>query len=111
MEFRPLTKTLTFPAGRRLRTPEAAAYLGLSVSSLEKMRSLGGGPVFLAMGRAVSYALPDLDAWASARAVRNTSEARAATPRRLTVRRSATPGPEGNTHAAGEPPAEPERAA
>ncbi len=74
------------PAGRRLRTPEAAEYLGLSVSTLEKMRSGGGGPSFLAMGRAVSYAVADLDAWAAARTVRNTSEARMRLPRRLTPR-------------------------
>lgn len=64
------------PAGRRLRTPEAAEYLGLSVSTLEKMRVSGGGPPFAAFGRAVSYAPADLDAWAAARTVRNTSEAR-----------------------------------
>lgn len=64
------------PAGRRLRTPEAAEYLGLSVSTLEKLRSAGGGPPFAAIGRAVSYAVADLDAWAAAHTVRNTSEAR-----------------------------------
>ncbi len=80
------------PAGRRLRTPEAAEYLGLSVSTLEKMRTAGGGPAFLAMGRAVSYAVADLDAWAAARTVRNTSEARMRLPRRLTPPASAARG-------------------
>lgn len=72
-----MTDTKQKPAGRRLRTPEAADYLGLSVSTLEKMRTNGGGPAFAAMGRAISYAVADLDAWAAARTVRNTSEARA----------------------------------
>jgi predicted DNA-binding transcriptional regulator AlpA len=79
-----LTDTKQEPAGRRLRTPEAADYLGLSVSTLEKMRTTGGGPAFAAMGRAISYAVADLDAWAAARIVRNTSEARMRLPRRLT---------------------------
>lgn len=81
------------PVGRRLRTPEAAEYLGLSVSTLEKMRGAGGGPSFLAMGRAVSYAVADLDAWAAARTVRNISEARMRLPRRLT-KPQADNGPE-----------------
>jgi excisionase family DNA binding protein len=64
------------PTARRLRTREAAEYLGLSVSYLEKLRVVGGGPRFAAMGRAISYAVSDLDAWASARTVGNTAEAR-----------------------------------
>lgn len=71
------------PAGRRYRTPEAAQYLGLSVSTLEKLRGTGDSPPFISMGRAVSYAVADLDAWAAARTVRNTSEARMRLPRRL----------------------------
>jgi predicted DNA-binding transcriptional regulator AlpA len=62
---------------RRLRTPEAASFLGLSVSTLEKLRVAGTGPRFAAMGRAISYAPADLEAWATARTVSNTSEARA----------------------------------
>jgi hypothetical protein len=64
-------------ASGRLRTQGAADYLGLSVSYLEKLRVRGGGPRFAAMGRAVTYAVADLDAWASARTVGNTAEARA----------------------------------
>jgi predicted DNA-binding transcriptional regulator AlpA len=73
----PLTHSTNLPAGRRLRTREAAEYLGLSASYLEKFRVTGGGPRFAAFGRAVSYAVADLDAWAATRTVRNTSEARA----------------------------------
>jgi excisionase family DNA binding protein len=67
---------------RRLRTREAAEYLGLSPSYLEKLRAIGGGPRFAALGRAVAYAQQDLDAWAAARTVGNTAEARAIQPRR-----------------------------
>lgn len=51
-------------AKRILRTPEAATYVGLSVSTLEKMRISGSGPPFVHLGgRAVGYDLADLDAW------------------------------------------------
>ena len=47
-----------------LRTFEAAQYVGLSASSLEKMRSLGTGPRFVRLTeRAIGYDIRDLDAW------------------------------------------------
>ena len=49
---------------RILRTPEAADYVGLSPSTLEKRRLAGGGPRFLRLGgRAIGYDVRDLDAW------------------------------------------------
>jgi hypothetical protein len=60
-----------------MRPAEAAAYLALSPRTLEKLRATGGGPPFAAMGRAISYAVADLDAWAHERQARNTAEARA----------------------------------
>jgi predicted DNA-binding transcriptional regulator AlpA len=49
---------------RILRTPHAAAYVGLSPSSLEKMRLIGDGPAFIRLGeRIVGYDVRDLDAW------------------------------------------------
>ncbi len=48
---------------RRYRTPEAADYLGLSPSMLNKLRVFGGGPVFHKCGRAVIYDTADLDNW------------------------------------------------
>ena len=49
---------------RILRTPAASAYIGLSASTLEKMRLTGEGPRFLRLGsRAVGYDVRDLDAW------------------------------------------------
>ncbi len=49
---------------RILRTREAAEYLGLAASTLEKKRLTGDGPVFVRLGgRAVGYDVRDLDAW------------------------------------------------
>ncbi|MCA3628042.1 MAG: helix-turn-helix domain-containing protein [Methylobacterium sp.] len=42
---------------------DAAAYLGLGVSTLEKLRMTGKGPVYLKIGRRCLYAQHDLDAW------------------------------------------------
>lgn len=46
-----------------LNTPQAAAYLGLAVSTMNKWRCHGGGPEFLKLGRAVRYDRDDLDAF------------------------------------------------
>ncbi|MCP4005462.1 MAG: AlpA family phage regulatory protein [bacterium] len=49
---------------RILRTPAAADYVGLSPSTLERMRLSGDGPTFIRLGgRAVGYDINDLDAW------------------------------------------------
>ena len=47
-----------------LRAPEAATYIGLSESTLAKRRLYGLPPQYLSLGgRAVGYAIDDLDAW------------------------------------------------
>lgn len=51
-----------------IRTKQAAHYLGLSKSTLDKMRCFGGGPRFYKFGRAVIYDVADLDAWKAERA-------------------------------------------
>ena len=49
---------------RILRTTDAARYIGLSKSSLEKMRLAGDGPAFVRLrGRAVGYDIQDLNSW------------------------------------------------
>ena len=49
---------------RVLRAPEAANYIGLSESTLAKRRLYGLPPVFLNLGgRAVGYAIDDLNSW------------------------------------------------
>ena len=47
---------------------EAAKYLGLSISTLNKLRCTGGGPAFLKLGRAVRYTPDDLQDWLDSRA-------------------------------------------
>jgi excisionase family DNA binding protein len=59
---------------RILRTAEAAVYLGLSVSMIEKMRLRGGGPSFVRLGsRAVWYDISALDAWLEEQRVPSTN--------------------------------------
>ena len=63
------------PASSKLRAPQAAAYLGLSPSTLAKMRLRGDGPVYSKAGpRIVVYDKLDLDAWLSAQRRRSTSD-------------------------------------
>jgi predicted DNA-binding transcriptional regulator AlpA len=58
-----------------LRTPEAAAHIGLAPSTLDKMRVRGDGPPYMRLTpRSVIYAVDDLDAWARARQFNSTSE-------------------------------------
>lgn len=46
-----------------VRTRVAARYLSLSPRTLEKLRVTGEGPQYFKMGRAVLYAIGDLEAW------------------------------------------------
>jgi len=57
-----------------LPTEHAAAYLGLSPKTLETLRTRGGGPPFLKLGRRVVYRKADLDTWLAARVRRSTSD-------------------------------------
>lgn len=58
-----------------LRTPAAAKYLGVGQSTLERKRIDGTGPKFRQLGaRIVTYAVSDLDAWASRQVLSSTSE-------------------------------------
>ncbi len=60
---------------RILRTPEAAQYVALSRSTLEKMRLSGEGPPFLRLGRrSVGYDVRDLDSWIDAQRRDGTEE-------------------------------------
>ncbi len=62
-------------AGRRwLRSRRAAKHLGVGESTLAKLRCYGGGPPFVKLGNTVIYDIEDLDAFAEARKVRNTSD-------------------------------------
>ena len=63
--------TMTF---NPLDTRAAARHVGLSKSTLEKLRVFGGGPRYLKLGTAVRYRTEDLDAWLAARIVSSTSQ-------------------------------------
>jgi predicted DNA-binding transcriptional regulator AlpA len=54
---------------------EAAEYLGLSASFLNKRRVYGGGPMYIKVGKRVMYDCGDLEAWIACQKVYNTSEA------------------------------------
>jgi excisionase family DNA binding protein len=60
---------------RMFTTPEAASYLQLSVTYLNKMRVSGSGPIFVKLGRSVRYRQVDLEAWIAARCFVSTSAA------------------------------------
>ncbi|HZV10058.1 MAG TPA: helix-turn-helix domain-containing protein [Novosphingobium sp.] len=58
-----------------MKTSEAARYLGVSDSTLEKLRLSGNGPRYLRIaGRSIRYRAADLDAWAEAGACQSTSQ-------------------------------------
>lgn len=62
-----------------LRTADAAEYLGVGKSTLERARVEGTGPTFRRLGsKTVAYSVDDLDAWASQQIHRSTSEPKAA---------------------------------
>jgi len=44
-----------------MNVEQAAEYLGLATSTLNKWRCYGEGPVFLKLGRSVRYRINDLD--------------------------------------------------
>ena len=62
-----------------LDTAGAARYIGLSKSTLEKMRVVGNSPPYYKYARVVRYRPQDLDAWLSERRVFSTSEKRGVT--------------------------------
>lgn len=53
---------------------EAAEYLGLAQSTLNKWRCFGGGPKFLKLGKAIRYRLSDLDDFLAAHQMASTSQ-------------------------------------
>jgi predicted DNA-binding transcriptional regulator AlpA len=67
-----------------LTTRQAADYLKLAVSTIEKLRCHGGGPKFIKLGsRRVAYLKPDLEDWIAARPrCDSTSELTARPPRK-----------------------------
>jgi predicted DNA-binding transcriptional regulator AlpA len=64
-----------------LRAAAAAEYLGLSVSTLTKMRMRGDGPTFVKLGRSVGYIPDDLNIWRNDRRRRSTHDNAPVPPR------------------------------
>lgn len=58
-----------------MNTQRAAEYIGVSVPWLEKARLIGGGPIFVKIGRSVRYRASDLDEFLESGARRSTSAA------------------------------------
>ena len=50
-------------SSKKMNTEDAAAYLDMSASWLNKSRRKGNGPAYLKLGGAVRYQAADLDAW------------------------------------------------
>ena len=57
-----------------LATKQAANYVGLGKSTLDKARLTGNGPCFIKIGRRVLYHLDDLDLWLNQHRQISTSE-------------------------------------
>jgi predicted DNA-binding transcriptional regulator AlpA len=68
-----------------LTADEAAKILGLSPSTLAKMRVTGNGPVYCKLGRRVVYRPADLEQWLQSRTTRDTSDADARFLKALTA--------------------------
>lgn len=68
----------TRDARKVLRTDGAALHVGLSVSTLEKLRLTGDGPEYIKLGRTVVYSPSDLDDWLHANRRKSTSDRKAA---------------------------------
>ena len=60
--------------GRKLSVQDAAHFLNLSASTLNKMRLSGTGPPYMKPCRRVVYDVRDLEAWAASRKRNHTSE-------------------------------------
>jgi predicted DNA-binding transcriptional regulator AlpA len=66
----------TTPLLPRVVTAKTAArYVGLSESTLAKLRLNGNGPVYCKLGRRVVYRPVDLEQWLQSRTTRDTSDA------------------------------------
>ncbi len=72
MTTEPMTTEPTDLPSSRLKGQDAATYLGLSHSTLEKMRHTGRGPRYLKVGGRVFYRQSDLDAYLEAAVVETT---------------------------------------
>jgi excisionase family DNA binding protein len=63
-----------------LTPKQAAGYLRVSKSYLDKLRVYGGGPTFQRFGRKILYRKSELNLWAAERCFNSTSEYQRTTP-------------------------------
>jgi predicted DNA-binding transcriptional regulator AlpA len=66
-------------------TKVAARFVGLSESTLAKLRLNGNGPIYCKLGRRVVYRVADLEQWLQSRIARDTSDANARFLKALTI--------------------------
>lgn len=59
---------------RGMRVRDAAKYLGIPENSLNQLRSTGGGPLYMKIGRRILYDVHDLDAWIKAKKFKSTAD-------------------------------------
>ena len=67
---------MTMKESQLLSRPQAAAYLGVSVSTLARWACCRTGPAFYRVGRAVRYRISELDAYVTGGLVIPVREAR-----------------------------------
>ena len=68
-----------------LNAEAAARFIGLSASTLAKLRLTGNGPIYCKLGRRVVYRPADLEQWLQSRTTRDTSDADARFLKALTL--------------------------
>ena len=61
-------------SGLRFSVDQAAQHVGISSSTLNKLRIFGGGPAFLKLGRRVVYDANALNSWMASKQRRCTSD-------------------------------------
>jgi predicted DNA-binding transcriptional regulator AlpA len=57
-----------------LSAEQVSKQLGLSVSTLAKLRLSGAGPLYSRLGRRIVYRPADIDTWVASNQFRSTSE-------------------------------------
>jgi excisionase family DNA binding protein len=68
------TRVAALTTKRLLTVAEAATYLSLSASTLNKLRVSGGGPRYVKLGGKILYDVRDLDQWIEDHKRASTSE-------------------------------------
>ena len=76
---------MTTQAPQVLCAGDAARFVGLSESTLAKLRLNGNGPTYCKLGRRVVYRPADLQQWLESRTARDTSDADARFLKALTA--------------------------